>query len=265
MFNPRKLLQRSDNGSPAVGHMTWASRSMSHSASRAGQFLKRQLWVWPILAVLILSVVGLGVRWTLEATMQANLKSGLETLLTLEVGMLERWYASQTTVAETIAADVHLRDVLDKLLVEPDDSRGAATADPALPARLNRELAPDLSAHDFAGYFVADRSKRIVASSYRSLIGKQDVPEYDEFLTKALEGESVVSPPFPSVAMIKSEAGTMRTGLPEMYVCVPIRDARFQAIGVLALQIRPEQQFSRILALGRVGATGETMPSTKTA
>ena len=259
MFNPLRFLQRSENGAPAVGHMTWASRTVSKSASRAGQFFRTQLWVRPLVAVLILTVLGIGVRWTLQSTMQANLRSGLETLLTLEVGMLERWYDSQITVAETIAADVHLRDVLDKLLVEPDDDQIAAPmAELNLPAQLQRELAPDLSAHDFAGYFVADRSKRIVASSYKSLVGKQDVPEYDDFLTKALEGQSVVSPPFPSVAMIKSEAGTMRTGLPEMYVCVPIRDERFQAIGVLALQIRPEHEFSRILALGRVGSTGET-------
>jgi tRNA A-37 threonylcarbamoyl transferase component Bud32 len=44
-----------------------------------------------------------------------------------------------------------------------------------------------------------------------------------------------------------------------MYACAPIRDEEtFQVVGALALQIRPEHEFTGILQLGQVGATGET-------
>ncbi len=38
----------------------------------------------------------------------------------------------------------------------------------------------------------------------------------------------------------------------------PVRDESFQVVGVLGLRIRPEQEFTRIMQLGRVGDTGET-------
>ena len=57
---------------------------------------------------------------------------------------------------------------------------------------------------------------------------------------------------------MKDETGRLRTGVPTMFVAAPIRDDSFQVVGVLALRIDPEQEFSRILSLGQFGETGET-------
>ncbi len=43
-----------------------------------------------------------------------------------------------------------------------------------------------------------------------------------------------------------------------MFVCAPIRDASFEIVGAIALRIRPEVEFTRILQLGRFGESGET-------
>ena len=86
-------------------------------------------------------------------------------------------------------------------------------------AQLDKTLAPALSAHDYIRYLVADKSKRIVAATSRELIGQQDIPEYDSFLTRALAGETCVSTPFPSKVALKDENGRLRTGVPTMYVC----------------------------------------------
>jgi hypothetical protein len=50
-------LRRSIGGKSrhAGGHMTWASRSLSHSLTTTRLFLKKQLWVWPIIALVVLS------------------------------------------------------------------------------------------------------------------------------------------------------------------------------------------------------------------
>jgi serine/threonine protein kinase len=50
----------------------------------------------------------------------------------------------------------------------------------------------------------------------------------------------------------------MRTGVPTMFVCAPVRDANFQVIAALGLRIRPEREFTRILQLGQFGQSGET-------
>src|SRR4029079_16444493 len=111
---------------------------------------------------------------------------------------------------------------------------------------------------DYIRYLVVDKSKRIIAATSRELIGQQDIPEYDSFLTRALAGETCVSTPFPSVVALKDENGRLRTGVPTMFVCAPIRDESFQVVAVLGLRIRPELEFTRILQLGRVGNSGET-------
>ncbi len=39
-------------------HMTWAKSSVGRTVSRTGLFLKKQLWIWPIIAVIVLSLIG---------------------------------------------------------------------------------------------------------------------------------------------------------------------------------------------------------------
>ena len=60
--------------------MTWAKTSVGRTISRTGVFLKRQIWIWPILAVVLLSVIGLFVRRAIETTMRDGLQSELQTL-----------------------------------------------------------------------------------------------------------------------------------------------------------------------------------------
>lgn len=241
--------------------MTWASRSMSQSMTRAGVFLKRQLWVWPIVAIIVLSAIGFFVKSSIESTIQGNLKSGLETLVNVEVSMLETFYRVNQSNANALANDTQVRALVYQLLDQANGSDpSAAPADVAsLQRELSAELGAGMSSHNYIGYFITDKSKRIVASDNPALLGMQDVPEYNSFLTRTLDGETVVSPPFPSVVMMKTSDDKVRMGQPTMYVSAPLRlTESFQVIGALALQIRPDREFTRILQLGRLGETGET-------
>ena len=123
---------------------------------------------------------------------------------------------------------------------------------------LAKSLAPAMSSHDYHGYVLADKTLRILSSSNEELIGQTAMPELETFLTPALLGETTLSPPFASVVMMKDEFGVLRTGVPTMYVCAPVRDASFQVVAALAFRIRPEKEFTRILQLGRLGESGET-------
>ena len=47
-----RLFKSQGNGDrQPVAHLTWAKSSVGRTVSRTGLFLKRQIWVWPILAV----------------------------------------------------------------------------------------------------------------------------------------------------------------------------------------------------------------------
>lgn len=240
--------------------MTWASRSISRTVTKTGVFLKKQLWIWPIIAVAILSILGYTVSNAIESTIKGNVSSGLQTLVQLEAEMLRKWFAVQESTVESLANDAQVRRTVYGLQEGSGDS--ASSPDVPLASKLHQELttelSPAISSHNYAGFFVADKNKRIISSSYGALIGQQDIPEYDHFLSRALDGETVISPPFPSVVMMESTGDRARMGVPTMYACAPLRDQSFQVIGVLAMQIRPELEFTQILQLGRVGASGET-------
>ncbi|MCC7476791.1 MAG: serine/threonine protein kinase [Pirellulales bacterium] len=241
-------------------HMTWARTSVGHTISRTGVFLKRQIWLWPILAVLLLSVIGLYVRHSIESTIRAGLRSQLETIVELESSMLDSWSRVQSSNAQSLANSLDIRQSVYPLLeaISGGTESPQEEAKKVLHAKLEKSLGPALTAHRYSGYLVADKSKRIVASNRVELIGQQGIPEYDSFLTRALEGASFVSQPYASIVAMKDESGRARTGIPSMAVVAPIRDDSFQVVGVLALRIDPTEEFTRIMQLGRFGDSGET-------
>ena len=184
--------------------------------------------------------------------------------------MLEKWFKVQEASALTLANDQQVRRTvvqliaasklpasLDGTTIVSKSSLENSPSAAELQAVLNDELEASMSSHDFVGFVVADKQQRIIAARTLALIG-QTVPQYEKFFTKALEGEPTVSVPFPSVAMLKDRSGRMRTETPTMFVCAPIRDDNLQVVAVLAMRIRPEQEFTQILQLGRFGESGET-------
>jgi eukaryotic-like serine/threonine-protein kinase len=256
----RRRDARSGHPSP---HITWQTSSMGRSISRAGLFMKKQLWVWPILAVVLLSIIGLFVRESIETTMREGLESELNTLVNVETAMLETWCRSQKSNAESAANSAQVRQTIYQMLDSADETPSGEESDQepsddALQKQLDKLLGPALTAHDYVGYFVADKNKQILAASYRELVGEREIAEYDAFVTSALDGATNISAPFASVVSMKDEKGRLRTHIPTMFVCAPIRDESFQVVAVLALRMRPEQEFSRILGLGRIGDSGET-------
>jgi predicted Ser/Thr protein kinase len=240
--------------------MTWASRTLSSSLSQTRLFLKRQLWIWPIIAVLFLSILGWAVQRSIESTMKANLESELQTLLKVQSAMLETWLATQEANAESMANDGETRRMIAELIDAPAPAAGSlavATDKRSTAEQLGDSLAPALESHDYDGFFIADRTQTIRASSETELVGLTKVPAYQEFLTKALDGATNVSRPFPSVAVLKFD-DNRRTGMPTMFVAAPVLDENLQVVAALALRIRPDREFTRVLGLGQVGDSGET-------
>jgi predicted Ser/Thr protein kinase len=263
MFNPFRYFRSAKPGtsgslrSQPAAHMTWASASVSRTISRTGIFLKRQIWIWPIIATVLLAGLGFGTRRAIESTIKESLRSQMQALLNVETAMLENWFKTQSSIATSLANDQHVRESVLAMLAELDDKPADAGTSPELQKQLQKRLSPTMSSHAYVGHFVADKGRRIVASSHEELIGKK-VPEYESFVARALEGETVVSAPFPSVAALKDETGKIRTGVPTMFVCAPVRDASFEVVAILALRIRPEREFTRILQLGQFARSGET-------
>jgi predicted Ser/Thr protein kinase len=243
---------------PSARHLTFVRSRMGRSVTRTGVFLRRQLWVFPLAAIVVLSGIAFLLRGALERTMQQNVRSQLQTLLEVETSMLTTWFKTQETYAESHANDQRVREIIYQILDEAD-SDAPAESKSSLHARLKKELVPRMAAHDYHSYMVLDKSGRIVAADDESLIGKTDFSTFlDAHLKRVAEGETVIYPPYPSRVLMKDEFGKIRSGVPVMLVIAPVRDANFQSIAALAFRVRPERDFTRILQLGRIGETGET-------
>jgi predicted Ser/Thr protein kinase len=245
--------------------MTWATTTMARTISHTGVLLKKQTWIFPIVAIVALSILAFGVRTAIESTMKANLRSQLKTLLTVETEMLQTWFQVQSSNAEAEASDFQVRQTIYQLLEEIDKAQqtqgNLVAAEPNLAElhrKLRNELGPGMTSYHYLGYFVADKNKRIISASQEELVGRDVNPEYEPYLVKTLEGKTTVCPPFPSSTVMKDEFGQARTGVPTMFVCAPIRDERFQVVATLAFRMRPDLDFTRILQLGRIGESGET-------
>jgi serine/threonine protein kinase len=263
--------------SPGEGqaHMTFGQTSVGRSITRTGLFLKKQLWIWPIVAVILLAGIGYGIRVAIERTMQGSLESELNTLLKIERSMLETWLKIQESNSQSLANDGQVRDTVAQIIAASRpavataeaptvESPTAGAADPvairqlpALRELLVQELSPGMSAHNFVGFIVADKEQQILASTNVELVG-QHAPEFETLFSRVLDGETVVTPPFASRTLMKDELGRMRTGVPTMFAVAPVRDANLQVIAALGMRIRPEREFTQILHLGQLGKTGET-------
>jgi hypothetical protein len=243
-----------------------ASGQAGNSFSGARLFLRTQLWVWPVLAAVLLLTIGLWVRHSVEQSQKADLSEDLVSILNADVEALEMWMKSQRSNT-TAAADALLVNSLARDLIALGGKEGTTAAELAQAAEqrhLREALKPWLEAHDYCGFFVADRSQKLVASSYDDLLGKQSLEDYEPFLSTALEGRTTLSRPFPSVMLVPDDTGKLRAGVPTMFAAAPLRDTPGNVVGALALRIHPELDFTRILQVARKGKTGETYAVDKT-
>jgi eukaryotic-like serine/threonine-protein kinase len=243
--------------------VAFGGASAGRAISRSRLLLQKQLWIWPIIAVVLLAAVGFVIGVAIERTMRDSLHSELETLVTVQRSMLETWLKIQESNAQSLANDPQVREVAAQILpaagsavtsIRPDSSGPAL---PSLQVRFTQELTAGMSAHHFVRYILADKQQRIVAATNLELLG-QTVPQYETFLRRALEGDVTVSAPIPSVVVMHDDDGQLRTGVPAMFVAAPIHDENRRVIAVLAFCIRPEHEFTQILQMGRLGQTGET-------
>src|SRR6185295_5734376 len=137
----------------AGAHMTFGQTSLGRTMSRTALLFKKQLWIWPIVAIVLLAIVGYAVSSSIHQTMENTLRSQLQTLLTVERSMLEKWLKVQESSALTLANSRPIRDTIGRILAAGEEAgrdsgekstseRASAMAD--LQMQLAKELGPGM-------------------------------------------------------------------------------------------------------------------------
>src|SRR5205085_4832360 len=101
------------------------------------------------------------------------------------------------------------------------------------------------------------KDRLIVAADRAELIGLERTTNYD-LVTRTLDRGATVTPPSPTMLLMRDTDGQMRAGQPTMFALATQRDLTGDVVGVLGLRIRPQEDFARILQIARPGKTGET-------
>jgi serine/threonine protein kinase len=235
------------------------AKSAVRSIASSSLFLRKQIWIWPILAALLLAIVGFWMSRSVEDAMRLRRESELTTILDADVAALRIWRTEQVKDAELIASDEQIRRTVRTLLeaVEANNAERSLLQSPAQEA-VRARLKSSLAVCGFHGFLIVSRQSVVLAADLDAPVGKV-LPGYQKgFFAAVARGTPSVSRPFRSVLLLKDERGDLRANLPTMFTAAPLRDEKGQVIAVLALRNLPDADFTRILHVARNGATGET-------
>src|SRR5689334_23283537 len=97
--------------------------SLVRSVSSMGRVMRRQLWIWPLIAVVGLSALGWWTSRVVDETLRRQLASQLQALLDTDVTALQYWLEAQEDDAAETAANSQVKDLVAQL-VEAADANG---------------------------------------------------------------------------------------------------------------------------------------------
>jgi tRNA A-37 threonylcarbamoyl transferase component Bud32 len=216
--------------------------------------LSRHLWVWPVVGAVVLGMVGFWVRNRVEGATRAELASRLQTLLNADVAALRLWFSERQADAKSFATDVRLQSAILELaeLARTSDATEDVLANSEPAKTLQLYLKPLMDAHQYLDYVVLAPDRKVLASPYRRLVGHLAPKSYEMFMWRCLRGELAVSRPFAREATLSQRAEG-----PLMFVAAPVKSSAGAVVAVLALRMKPEEEFSRIFSVARMGETGE--------
>lgn len=222
--------------------------------ANAPVMLSKHLWIWPLLGALVLGAVGYWVRNRVEGATRDELASRLQTLLNADIAALRLWFSERQSDAKSFAADVRIQEEIIKLveLAHSTDATEDVLANSESARSLQLYLKPLLDAHSYTDYVVLGADRRILASPYRRLAGRLAPRTYEMFMWRSLRGELAVSRPFAREATLSQRAEG-----PLMFVSAPVKATNGTVVAVLALRMKPEEEFTRIFSVARMGETGE--------
>jgi serine/threonine protein kinase len=242
-----------------IAKQSAAATRITRGVSIGFGFLRRHLWLWPILAAATMAAAGLWVRSTIEAAMRVEMAAELEAILNSNVAALQMWLETEQAYIQTVANQPDVSRTTSALVKIANDRGDDVTAlvQAEEQAELRRALRVPLSGRRYAGFVFVDSSNTVLACDRTELIGQTLTGPQADVLSRCMKEGPSVSKPFPSMLLSRDAAGQMKAGQPTMFSLAQQRDASGEIIGVLGLRIPPETDFARILQIARPGESGE--------
>ena len=207
----------------------------------------------------LLCVGGFGVL-SVEKQMKENLAAQLKSVLAGNLESLRVWAEGTKLDAEVLVNQPEIHQGLISLLeMAQSNAIGPEVLQHSLQLTWLREnLGMACQKYGFIGFVIFDDTAMVVGSMLEKAIGTRELGRHFDFFYRSLQGDTVVTQPFPGEIDLPDENGVFQSNLPTMFVSTPIHDDSGEIVGVLAFRLRPEKDFTHILSVSRFGDTGET-------
>ena len=220
--------------------------------------MRRNVWLWPLLAAAMLIVAGFWIRRAVESAAQMEMAEGLKATLDSNVEALKIWLENEEFRALDASLEPAVRQAATELArLAAAGGDAAALAQSPHQDELRLALRPIVTGKGYEGYALMNKEHMILASNRPELIGQVRTTNYD-LVARTLEKGKLVTPPFPSVLLTPGPDGMPRAGQPTMFALAKQLDLTGNPIGILGLRIRPDKDFVRIMQIARPGESGET-------
>jgi eukaryotic-like serine/threonine-protein kinase len=228
----------------------------SRSFQVTGTFLRRQLWLWPLIGAVVLVGVAWWVNSAVETVMRKQVASELVAIRDADVTALRVWMKQQQADAKVLAMSDRIRPAVTELIAHANSD--AALRESPRQAELRAFLVPRMKFFGFTDFFVFSPSRKVIASSQDATIGAVLTGYRGDLIAKALATGSLISRPFRSPFLYPDEKGELRAERPTIVAAAAIPDDKGHTQAILSMRIRPEAEFTQILQMARCGQTGET-------
>lgn len=217
-----------------------------------------------LLSVVLFLALVAAIAWIalgrIENRARLEIAGNLQTVLHGSHKAIDLWADDRK---DDISHWVQLTSVIEltKKLLELPPQKDFLLTSPAL-QDLRASLKPLLEWHKDLGFFIISPEFINIASQRDSNVGDENLlakagPKRVK-LAEVFKGEIHLFPPVRSDVALPGLSGELMEDYPTMFVMAPIRGENGKIIAALSIRIDVSLDFTDILAIGRLGKTGET-------
>ncbi len=227
-----------------------------HNAARS---TRRNVFVMNAVLVAIVLALIVWALSSIDVQVREDARKSLETVIHTTQEGLHLWADAESLSLKGLGEDPKLRSAVQGQL---ENYRQRKAIKGSAELKQLREIFP--RAQRLAGnqgFFVIAPDGISIASMRDENIGTSNLiyQHTPDLFERALAGEVVLIPPVPSDVPIKNARNISGMNVPPtMFFLAPVTNDFGNIIALIAARIDPHGMFSRLVALGRMGATGET-------
>jgi len=226
--------------------------------TRAAALWRNPLLLGGLALAAALVVAGFWIHHATEQALRDKLREGLDTVAATSAAALAFWIDNELSGAQDWSELPDVRAAAERLAAIAADSMHPAEDMLAAPhhAELLATLQPLSDSEDYDGFGLVGRDGTVLAASIDAQVGRSLTAAGMAILARVLQGQAVLTRPYQQGDMLIG--GEMVLDAPRMSAVAPVRNEQGGVIAAFYLIIRPENDFTRILSIARLGGTGDT-------